>query len=105
MLGVIATLLDDGVILFEEDLKQIETWIENDPDLITDIIKVHGFAENNRDTITAEHIFPTETGIVYELISVDIELAMYLTIAIDKLNIRSENLVVCVAYPMEEIDD
>jgi hypothetical protein len=102
MLGVIETLLDDGVLIFEEDLKTIEIWLENDPDLITDIIKVHDLANKNRDTIIAEHIYPTKSGLVYELATFDIEEAMFLSMAIEKLDIRSENLVVGVAYPREE---
>jgi len=102
MLGVIETLLDDGVLIFEEDLKQVEAWLENDPDLITDLIKVHKLAKENEGIVIAEHIYPTKRGLVYELATFDIEEAMFLSMAIEKLDIRSENLVVGVAYPREE---
>jgi len=100
-LGLIETLLDDGVVIFQEDLKTIEAWFEQDPDLITDIIKVHEFANRNRDTIIGEHIYPTKTGLVYELGTFDAENYMFLCMVIDKLGIRSKHLTVGVAYPKE----
>jgi hypothetical protein len=73
--------------------------------MITDIIKVHGFATRNKDIIISEYIYPSRTGLVYELATFDVEDAMHLCIAIDKLSIRSKNLTVGVAYPKEEIDE
>jgi hypothetical protein len=105
MLGVIETLLDDGVLMFEEELRTIEVWLENDPDLITDIIKVHELASKNKDVIIAEHIYPAENGLVYELATLNKEEAMHLSIAVDGLGIRSKNLIVGVAYPTEDIDE
>jgi len=103
MLGVIKTLLDDGVLIFEEDLKTTEAWLENDPDLITDIIKVHELAKENEGVVIAEYIYPTKKGLVYELATLGVEDAMYITIAIDKLGLRSKNFTVGVAYPKEEV--
>jgi len=106
MLGLIETLLDDGVLIFEEDLKTIEAWLENDPDLITDIIKVHEFAKENEGVVIAEYIYPTKSGLVYELATFDVEEAMLLSMAIEKLNIRSKNLLIGGAYPKEvDIDE
>jgi hypothetical protein len=105
MLGVIETLLDDGVLIFEEDLKTIEIWFENYPDLITDIIKVHDLANRNRDLIIAEHIYPAKNGLVYELTTFDAKDAMYLSMEVDTLGIRSKNLVVGIAYPKEDVDE
>jgi hypothetical protein len=104
MLGLIKTLLEDDVLIFEEDMKTVEAWINNDPDLITDLIKVHKFAEENPDVIISEYIYPTYKGLVYELATFDVDLAMYLSMAIDKLGIRSKNLVVGIAYPKEEVE-
>jgi hypothetical protein len=107
MLGVIETLLDDGVLIFEEDLNKVEILLEDCPYLITDIIKLHEFASQNRDIVIAEYIYPTENNrLVYELATFSVEDAIHLTIAIDKLGIRSKNLVVGVAYPKEvDIDE
>jgi hypothetical protein len=105
MLGVIESLLDDGVLIFEEDLNKVEILLKYDPDLITDIIKVHKIANENRNIIIDEYIYPTNNGLVYELATFDVEDAMYLTIEIEKLGIRSKNLAVGISYPKEEIDE
>ncbi len=101
MLKMIEGLLDDGVLIFQEDLKTVEARLEQDPDMITDIIKVHGLANTNKDVIIAEYIYPTQKGLVYELATLDVEDAMHLCVAIDKLGLRSKNLTVGVAYPKE----
>jgi hypothetical protein len=105
MLGVIETLLDDGVLIFEEDLSKVEMLLEDYPDLITDIIKVHKFADENRYVVLAEHIYPTNEGLIYELTTFGVEEAMLLSITIDKLSIRSKNLTIGIAYPKEETDE
>jgi hypothetical protein len=104
MFGVIKTLLNDDVLIFEEDLNTVEAWLEKDPDLITDLIKVHKFAEENRDAVLTEYIYPTKKGLIYELGTFDTNLAMYLSLAIDKLGVRSKYLTVGIAYPKEEIN-
>ncbi len=101
MLKMIETLLDDGVLIFQEDLKTVQARLEQDPDMITDIIKVHGLANTNKDVIMSEYIYPTQKGLVYELATLDVEDAMRLCVAIDKLGLRSKNLTVGVAYPKE----
>ncbi len=101
MLKMIETLLDDGVLIFQEDLKTVQARLEQDPDMITDIIKVHELATRNKDVIIAEYIYPTERGLVYELGTFDVGDAMHLCVAIDKLGIKSKNLTVGVAYPKE----
>jgi hypothetical protein len=106
MLGFIETLLDDGVLIFQEDLRTIEARIEQDPDMITDLIKLHKFASENRDIILAEYLFPAgHKKIVYELVSFNVDTAMYLSIEVAKFYIRSKNLIVEVAYPKEDIDE
>ena len=105
MVKMIESLLDDGVLIFEEDLKTVDALLQVYPDLITDIIKVHEFAKENEGVVIAEYIYPTKSGLVYELATFGIEEAMYLSIAIDKLDIRSKNLTIGVAYPKEEIDE
>ncbi len=72
MLKMIETLLDDGVLIFQEDLKTIEAQLEQDPDMITDIIKVHGLVNTNKDVIMSEYIHPTKNGLVYELATLDV---------------------------------
>ncbi len=101
MLKMIETLLDDGVLIFQEDLKTVQARLEQDPDMITDIIKVHGLATRNKDVVMSEYIYPTQKGLVYELATLDVEDAVRLSIAIDKLGLRSKNLTVGVAYPKE----
>jgi hypothetical protein len=105
MLKMIESLLDDGVLIFEEDLSEIDTLLKNYPDLITDIIKVHKFANENRDVVLVEHIYPTNEGLVYELSTFGVEEAIHLSVAVDRLGIRSQNLIVGVAYPKEVIDE
>jgi hypothetical protein len=101
-LGVIETLLDDGVLIFEEDLSKIEKILENDPDLITDIIKVHEFARGN-ETVVAEHIYPSQKNeLVYELATYSAKDVVFLSLGIDQLDIKSKNLIVSIAYPREE---
>ncbi len=101
MLKIIETLLDDGVLIFQEDLKTIEAQLEQDPDMITDIMKVHELANRNKGVVMSEYIYPTQNGIVYELATLHVEDAMRLCVAIDKLGLRSKNLTVGVAYPKE----
>ncbi len=100
-LGVIETLLNDGVVIFQEDLKIIETRLIQNPDLITDIIKVHELAQDCEDIVVKEYIYPTEKGIVYELHTFGVEEAIQLSFEVDMLNIKSKNLVIGIAYPME----
>ena len=105
MVKMIESLLDEGVLIFEENLKTVDALLQVYPDLITDIIKVHKFANENRDIVLAEYIYPKNSKLIYELATFGIEEAMYLSIAIDKLDIRSKNLIIGVAYPKEEIDE
>jgi hypothetical protein len=102
-LGVIEALLDEEVLIFEEDLSKIENILERDPDLITDIIKVHEFARENNETIVAEYIYPSEDyKLVYELATYSLKDVVFLSLGIDQLDIKSENLIVALAYPKEE---
>ncbi len=105
-LGVIETLLDDGVLIFEEELNKVDSILKSDPDLITDLIKVHEFAKDS-DEIVAEHIYPTKDNkLVYELATYDAKSVVFLSLEIDtNLDIKSENLIISLAYPKEEIDE
>jgi hypothetical protein len=104
--GVIEAMLDDGVLIFEEDLDKIENILKNDPDLITDIIKVHEFAKENNDIVVAEYIYPTKDyKLVYELATYDAKSVVFLSLGLDQLDIKSKNLTVSIAYPTEKIDE
>lgn len=107
MLKLIESLLDDGVIIFEEELNKVDALLKAYPDLITDIIKVHKLAEENRDVVRAEHIYPAENSkLIYELVIFDVDEITQLCFALDALGIRSKNLLVCIVYPsMDEGDD
>jgi hypothetical protein len=102
-LGLIETLLDDGVVIFEEDLDKVENILKNDPDLITDIIKVHEFAKDS-DKIAMEYIYPTKDNkLVYELAIYDARDVVFLSLDIDiMLDIKSKNLIISIAYPKED---
>jgi len=103
-LGVIETLLDDGVVIFEEDLNRIENILKSDPDLITDVIKVHELAEDNSDIVVMEHIYPTQDNrLVYELGTHSAKDVVFLSMNIDMLDVKSRNLIVSIAYPEEDI--
>jgi hypothetical protein len=103
-LGVIEAMLDDGVLIFEEDLDKIEQILKSDPDLITDIIKVHDFAKENSDTVVAEHIYPTKDHkLVYELATYSAKEVVFLSLGVDQLDVQSENLIVGIAYPKEDL--
>ncbi|MFZ8784770.1 hypothetical protein [Thermocrinis sp.] len=105
-LGVLETMLDDGVLIFEEDLNKIENILKSDPDLITDIIKVHEFVKENNDIVVAEHIYPTKDyKLVYELATYDAKSVVFLSFELDQLDIKSKNLTVSIAYPTEETDE
>jgi hypothetical protein len=105
-LGVIESLLDDGVVIFEEDLDRVENILRSDPDLITDVVKVHKFAKDNEDVVIMEYIYPTQDNrLVYELGTYSAKNVVFLSMDIDTLEIKSKNLVVGVAYPKEEIDE
>jgi hypothetical protein len=105
-LGVIETLLDEGVLIFEEDLDKIESILKSDPDLITDIIKVRELVEEKDDVVMAEHIYPTnDYKLVYELATYDAKNVVFLSLEIDALDIKSKNLIVSIAYPKEETDE
>jgi len=105
-LGIIETLLDDGVVIFEEDLDKVENILKNDPDLITDVIKVHKLAKDN-DLVAVEFIYPTQNNkLVYELGTYSAKDVAFLSMDIDMLKIRSKNLVIGIAYPQEvDIDE
>jgi hypothetical protein len=108
MLKMLDTLLEDGVVIFEEDLNKIDALLKAYPDLITDIIKIHGLAQRNKDVVIAEHIYPLgHKKLAYELITYDVDNAVHLSIAIDKLQIRSKNLSVGIVYAQleEEVVD
>jgi len=106
MLGLLETLLNEDVLIFDEDLNKVDALLKDYPDLITDIIKVHSFAKNNRDIILTEYMYPTENNkLIYELGTFGIEEAVRLSMAIDMLGIRSKNLIVSVVYPKEDIED
>ncbi|QGA72447.1 hypothetical protein [uncultured virus] len=101
-LGVIETLLDDGVLIFEEDLNKIEDMLKSNPDLITDVIKVHEFARDN-EAIVAEHIYPSRNNkLVYELATYSAKDVVFLSLGIDNLDIKSNDIIVSIAYPREE---
>jgi len=104
--GVIETLLDDGVVIFEEDLDKIENILKSDPDLITDVIKVHRFAKEN-DLVVIEFIYPTQNNkLVYELGAYNAKDVVFLLMNVDMLKIRSKNLIVGIVYPQEvDIDE
>ncbi len=105
-LGVIETLLNDGVVIFEDDLDKVENILKSDPDLITDVIKVHDLARDNEDIVAMEYIYPTQDNkLVYELGTYSAKDVVFLSIDIDMLEIKSENLIVAIAYPKEEIDE
>jgi archaellum biogenesis ATPase FlaH len=103
-LGVIETLLDDGVVIFEEDLDKVENILKSDPDLITDVIKVHKFAKDN-DVVIVEYIYPTrDYKLVYEIGTYSARNVVFLSMDLDMLGLRSENLIVSIAYPKEEVE-
>ncbi len=105
-LGVIETLLDDGVVIFEEDLDKVENILKGDPDLITDIIKVHELAKDNEDIVLVEYIYPTQDNkLVYELGTYSPKEVVFLSMDVDTLEIKSKNLIVVIAYPNEEMDE
>jgi hypothetical protein len=106
MLGLLETLLNEDVLIFEEDLSKVDVLLKDYPDLITDIIKVHSFAKDNEDVIIAEYIYPTEDNkLIYELGTFGVKEAVRLSMAIDMLGVRSKNLIVSVTYPKEDIED
>jgi hypothetical protein len=99
MLGVIETLLDDGVIIFEEDLRRIEALFKAYPDIITDVIKVHEFARMNKEIVIIEYIYPTKNNtLIYELATYSVNEAVGLTLKVGKLGVKSKNLSVGVVY-------
>jgi hypothetical protein len=105
-LGVIETLLDDGVVIFEEDLDKVENILKSDPDLITDIIKVHELARDNEDIVIAEYIYPTKDyRLVYEIGTYSAKDVVFLSLELDMLDTRSKNLIVSIAYPKEDMDE
>jgi hypothetical protein len=104
-LGLVEALLDDGVVIFEEDLDKVENILKNNPDLITDVIKMHEFARNN-NLVAVEHIYPTQDNkLVYELGTYSARDALFLSMDIDALVIRSGNLILGITYPLEEGKD
>lgn len=95
VLGVIESLLDDGVLILPEDVNNLNTLLTNYPDLITDIIKVHEFLKD-KEYVNGEFIYPEDDGVVYEIITLQ-EVFIPLIASLNALRLRSENLIIAIA--------
>lgn len=103
VLGVIESLLDDGVLIFSQDLNSLNALLTNYPDLITDIIKVHEFVKD-KEYVVGEFIYPVDDEVMYEIITSQ-EVFIPLTASINALKLKSDNLIIAISSPMEEIED
>jgi len=92
VLGVIESLLDDGVLILSQDLNSLSTLLINYPDLITDIIKVHEFVKDE-EYVIGEFIYPVDDEVMYEIITSQ-EVLIPLTTSINALAIKSKNLII-----------
>jgi hypothetical protein len=103
VLGVIESLLDDGVLIFSQDLNNLNALLTNYPDLITDIIKVHEFVKD-KEYVVGEFIYPIDNEVMYEIITSQ-EVFIPLTASINALNLKSDNLVIAISSPLEIEDE
>jgi len=103
VLGVIESLLDDGVLILSQDLNSLNTLLTNYPDLITDIIKVHEFLRD-KEYVIGEFIYPVNDEVMYEIFTSQ-EVLIPLTASITALKLKSENLIIAVASFTEVKDD
>jgi hypothetical protein len=103
VLGVIESLLDDGVVILSEDLDDLNTLLTTYPDLITDIIKVHEFVKD-KEYVVGEFIYPVDDEVMYEIITSE-KVFIPLTASINALNLKSDNLIIAISSPTEAGDD
>ncbi len=103
ILGVIESLLDDGVIILSQDLNNLNTLLTNYPDLITDIIKVHEFLKD-KEYVNGEFIYPVDDEVMYEIIASQ-DVLIPLTASITALKLKSTNLIIAIASYTEAEDD
>jgi len=95
VLGVIESLLDDGVFILSQDLDNLNALLTNYPDLITDIIKIHEFLKD-KEYVVGEFIYPVEDEVMYEIITSQ-EVFIPLTASINALRLKSDNLIIAIA--------
>jgi hypothetical protein len=95
MRKTIKKLLEDGVLISKSSLHDMETVFEANPDLEVDVIKIHKLSRRKRYDVKWEDIsLAGKEKIYYEIGVPDTERVENLLSAIDKLGLKSKNLMV-----------
>jgi hypothetical protein len=90
----IKKLLNDGVEISTCYLNKFDDLLKSNPNLETDIINIHKIAK--RYGVKWENVSVSGKDITYEMCVSDTKTADELLFAIDKVGLKSKNIMICV---------